>query len=1195
MIHRFRDMAHSLFSRNVWALLLLFASLVAVVNVFTDRRVDVSEFVAKRFSGKMNKRFMMLERYMEQASSSPSGEWLELKDFPEDMVIYRYEGDTLQSWANQFSLDNDDIGTRLFLHRFMNLRYNFISPLAEADTSVKYMNIGPKWYLVKAVAAGQGRRIIGGLEVRNSEDARTLNGVNPRFRLSDRFSVFPISCSGGEVISVEGCPVIKLIQETAVVMPVRIDATLVWLSLIFCIAAVLAYLHFHRNLRTMFTAMGIITLAISIVFMMGDRMMGSSELFSPAVYASGTVLYSLGAVIIINVWLSAMAYAVYMTRRKIFRSAMSGKWQSGLTVAVTFAGLVLLLLYMTFSMRSLMLNSSISLELYRLVQFGRFTLYVYLSYLLLLLAAALLIQVARAGVYRLTGRKYNVLSAGGRLVFSLFCGLYLLAMFSVSGAEKENSRVEIWMNRLSIDRNLGLELQLRSVENAIAADNSIMEIMDATRDYKVILGRITETYMSRISKEYDIDLYLYRENMSDPQVVKYFNERVVGAVQIAPDSRFVYSRSDRGMARYTGLFVYYAPGKGTMKMLLGINSRGDREERGYSLILDSGSPEAVLLPRVFSYAKYINGKLVSYKGDYPYPTVLAGEFRADNVPGELYRQTSGQYVHFFKRISPDECVVVTRQKISIGQYVMAACMICLVAYSLISLAGLFRGPRNRAGKNYYKSRVNAVLFFSMFLTLVTMSIIMLAFIYKRNEANMMNLMTGKITVIQSLMTNRVRLQASYKDMAGQEMTAVIGDIGNYTGSDISLYSPGGKLFNTTAPEVFERMIMGSRTNSEAYGNIMYGNKRYYIHRERVAGRSFYAMYAPLFNDKGTLLAILCAPYTDSGLSFKTDAISHSVAVVAIFIILLIFTRIFTVRIVDKMFRPITEMGRKMLYARTEGLEYIIYDKDDELSGLVRAYNLMVHDLSESGKQVAQAERERAWSEMARQVAHEIKNPLTPMKLQIQRLIRLKSKNDPMWEEKFEDISRLILDSINVLTDTANEFSTFAKLYTEEMVPINLDGMASDQVSMFDDKDNVTFEYFGLKDTWITGPKPQLVRVFVNLLTNAVQAIENQQSEDSEAGLEPVHGQIILSVRNSTREGFYDIVVEDNGPGIKDENRERLFTPNFTTKSSGTGLGLAICKNILERCGGEISYSRSFSLKGACFTVRYPKGERPTSA
>ena len=567
---------------------------------------------------------------------------------------------------------------------------------------------------------------------------------------------------------------------------------------------------------------------------------------------------------------------------------------------------------------------------------------------------------------------------------------------------------------------------------------------------------------------------------------------------------------------------------------------------------------------------------------------MSGQFKEDGRDPYHNRIASGSYVHFFNHVSPEEVVILSRPRISILQYILSAGIVCLLTYFWISLCCLRRKRRGDFEKNYYKSRVNTVLFLSMLMTLVTMSVIMVFFVYKRNDANVMRLMSSKISTIQSLMENETRALHSYRDMPANEVSAIIDNIGDYTRSDITLYSPGGKVFNTTAPEIFENMIIGSRTNDEAYRNIMYNNKRYYIHKESLGGKSFYTMYAPIFNDEGKVMAILSAPYTDSGLSFKTDAIFHSVFVMTVFFILLIITRFFTTRVVDKMFRPIIDMGRKMVYARTAGLEYIIYDKEDEISGLVRAYNLMVHDLSESSKQVAQVERERAWSEMARQVAHEIKNPLTPMKLQIQRLIRLKSKNDPSWETKFDDISRLVLDSIEVLTDTANEFSTFAKLYTEEMVPIDLDRMASDQISMFDDKDNITFQYFGLKDALVMGPKPQLIRVFVNLLTNAVQAIENQQTEDMEAGREPKHGQIILSVRNSSKEGFYDIVVEDNGPGIKDENRNRLFTPNFTTKSSGTGLGLAICRNILERCGGEISYSRSFSIQGACFTVRFPK-------
>jgi signal transduction histidine kinase len=124
---------------------------------------------------------------------------------------------------------------------------------------------------------------------------------------------------------------------------------------------------------------------------------------------------------------------------------------------------------------------------------------------------------------------------------------------------------------------------------------------------------------------------------------------------------------------------------------------------------------------------------------------------------------------------------------------------------------------------------------------------------------------------------------------------------------------------------------------------------------------------------------------------------------------------------------------------------------------------------------------------------------------------------------------------------------------------------------------------------VTGPKPQLTRVFVNLITNSVQAIEIQQQEAAEAGKEPARGRVTVSLRHSTKDGFYDIVFEDNGPGVKPENQPKLFTPNFTTKSAGTGLGLAICRSILEKCGADITYSKSFSLEGACFTIRYPKG------
>ena len=183
----------------------------------------------------------------------------------------------------------------------------------------------------------------------------------------------------------------------------------------------------------------------------------------------------------------------------------------------------------------------------------------------------------------------------------------------------------------------------------------------------------------------------------------------------------------------------------------------------------------------------------------------------------------------------------------------------------------------------------------------------------------------------------------------------------------------------------------------------------------------------------------------------------------------------------------------------------------------------------------------------------------------------------------------MLEHIDILTETANEFSTFAKLYSEEPVLLDLDKTLKDQLLIFDNRENIRIEYVGLEEAFVMAPKPQLIRVFVNLITNAIQAVEIQQEHDQDMEIQS-EGRVFISLRKSTREGYYDITFEDNGPGVSEENLNRLFTPNFTTKSSGTGLGLAICRNIVEKCEGEIHYQRSFALGGAAFIVTIPKHE-----
>jgi len=260
------------------------------------------------------------------------------------------------------------------------------------------------------------------------------------------------------------------------------------------------------------------------------------------------------------------------------------------------------------------------------------------------------------------------------------------------------------------------------------------------------------------------------------------------------------------------------------------------------------------------------------------------------------------------------------------------------------------------------------------------------------------------------------------------------------------------------------------------------------------------------------------------------------------------------------------------------LEPLEYNQDDEITPLVQAYNRMVHDLGESSRRLAQVERDKAWTDMARRVAHDLKNPLTPIKLQLQMLMRMKASGNPAWQDRFDEVASTVLYHVDLLADSADQFSTFAKMYDQKPEKLDLDALVRQEVDLFDSREDISLEYFGLPSAWVLAPRPQLTRVVVNLITNAIQAVDENAGEK----------RLVVSVRNAVEDGFYDIVVEDNGPGVSEDKQELIFTPDFTTKTSGSGLGLAICKRIVDHCGGNISCSRSFALGGACFTVKYPK-------
>ena len=1150
------------------------------------------ERVAKSAKTRIRNRINILDTYILKALDNSLDDNICLEDLPDDMVIYKYVNDSLKSWSNQFSVLNDDISTKMVFQRLTNLKNRLVSPLIDVTEELSYMNLGPKWYLVKLVTGDNNEKVIAGIEIKNTlidDIRRNDNGINRHLNIPARYTVLPLNYSGGTAVSIDDKPLFKIICDSTSLVPFFTNSLLRWLGLIFLTLASILFLAGKRTTKNFLTVVGVLTAMLAMAFVWGLQMDGNSEIFSPTTYAYGTIFFSLGALFLLNSYITLISICTYLASGIAMDWARKDKAQRKRRLKIYCTGLgaaiVGIIIYTHLTLKSILLNSNISLELYRWNSNIPNTIGVYISYIGLLFCIILFLKMLSPAVRELYGIRYNILTTRNLAICALCAATYFSVTSGIIGFRREQDRIAVWANRLSVDRDLGLEIRLKTIEEEIAGDKIISSLSRLNDAEGMILNRISETYLSRIRHDYSLGLKMLRRN--DTDLIDYYNDIIRSGSPISEGSHFIFVTDGIGHSKYVGIFLFYSADDGLNTMMLEIEPNSSRDDKGYYSILgEFSTPGDINIPSIYSYAKYSDGKLISYKGNYPYPTIFDQTDDLEGNDSVVLREK--KQTHFLHNVSDNELIIISRPKRNSMVYFTSFSYLFLALMAIMYIFTRAQRKKTTARSNYFKARINTILFVSSTLILASLTVVSVFFVYKRNEENMRNLMSGRITTIQALVGSQAKGAKTYSDLQTPAFRNILENISATTKSDITLYTPEGKVFYSTTPEVFDKMVLGNRIDQDAYHNISHLNQRFFINREKISDYSYWVLYAPIFNNDREIVAIASSPYTEGDYDFRREAFFHAALLINLFLLLLILSLLFSTREVNHLFSPLIEMGKKMNTADIHNLETIKYSGEDEISSLVEAYNRMVKELADSTVRLAQAERDKAWSQMARQVAHEIKNPLTPIKLEIQRLIRLKTNGNPKWEEKFDQVSNVILEHIDILTETANEFSTFAKLYSEEPVLIDLDKTLKEQLMIFDNKENIDIQYIGMEGAMVMAPRPQLIRVFVNLITNAIQAVEIAQKEAEETGNEPIKGQVLICLRNSTKEGCYDVVVDDNGPGVKEENQSKLFTPNFTTKSGGTGLGLAICRNIIEKCDGEITYRKSFGLGGASFTVTLPK-------
>lgn len=627
-----------------------------------------------------------------------------------------------------------------------------------------------------------------------------------------------------------------------------------------------------------------------------------------------------------------------------------------------------------------------------------------------------------------------------------------------------------------------------------------------------------------------------------------------------------------------------------------------------------------------SYAGYNHGQLVYTEGDFDYANRFPAELLADTL-GRLYTTgfTRRSFHHFAVRGTLDRTVVVTTATYSLSDWLANfSFQFLLSSFFWLLLGGgalLVRG-RSLPRLNF-STRIQLLLNVGIVVPLLVVSVAtasQLIASYQRDLSRTYE-RRGQLA-LESLRRQRHLLSDT---TARPTLAALAKTVAALTETDLNLYDAHGELLASSQPLIFDAGLLGPLLNPHAMTMLRERNRPRALLTERAGSLSFNSLYLPvragageavvadlaghtlgaalrgtaakaatlaavpvrtnpddIAAPTGPILGYVGIPFFDSEKELNTKLTELFTTILNIFTLMfLLFLGLafLAARQLTAPLKLITEkLTQTTLTGENELLDY--RSSDDEIGLLVREYNTMLTKLEASKRELAAQEKEAAWREMARQVAHEIKNPLTPMKLSLQFLQKAINERRPNAEELIGRISQTLITQIDVLSDIATSFSTFTNLPTMRPERLDVAAILRRCTSLHQpDVDDGALDLALPADVEtgryvVFADENLLVRTFNNLLINARQAVPEGRAPHIDVSLEALGTK---GVR---------VAIRDNGAGIPEEVREKVFVPNFTTKASGSGIGLAVAKRGIESAGGKIWFETRVG-EGTDFFIELP--------
>ncbi len=787
------------------------------------------------------------------------------------------------------------------------------------------------------------------------------------------------------------------------------------------------------------------------------------------------------------------------------------------------------------------------------------------------------------GILVLSLLAYSIYEQNRKINFSLSVSLLFIFSMIVThalrdyGTKKDIKQGKDLLKELSQNRDVIAEYLFDDLGGKISENHELKSLLnsDNTSDQE-LYKYIKQHYFNGFWEKYDLQVNpcfvgdsIQLINGSDKIECSGFFEDIIKQDGEQVTDNFYFLENNNGRISYLGS-VEFSNGE---KIYFEFDSKFKPDGLGFPILLLDKQIERRSLDVSYSFAMYKNGTLSKQKGVYNFSTSL-DYYLEPSKEWERIEKDGVEHLVF----SREDTTYLLSKKLTGTWDQMAFYSYLFAFFSIVMVVGtiLFKVVyKQELFTGSFKARFQALIVFILFFS--TLFIGLGSVYYLKNQYNEKNFdaISEKIQSVKIEVEHKLGKQESLGEDDLEYIQIILEKFSGVFFTDINLFDPNGELISSSQPKIFEEGLLGKRMDPLAMYQMLYNSHSQFVQIEEIEGMQYLSAYVPFYNMRGELLAYLNLPYFARSNDLKDEISNFLVAMLNIYALLIVIALVVALIITNKITEPLIIIQEKMAGIQLgKKNELIDYKGKDEIGKLINEYNRMVVEIAESAQRFAESEREDAWREMAKQVAHEIKNPLTPMKLSIQHLqMRWDTMTPDEKEERFINFSKNLVEQIDTLSAIASEFSSFAKLKDANFSEVDLMSLVNSSVGVYDGTNDIKVSCDCEIDYRILGDKDQILRVFNNLIKNAIQAIPKDRE-----------GRVSVSIAEEGDSIF--VSVTDNGNGVSQENQDKIFVPNFTTKNSGMGLGLAMVQKIIENMNGEITFKTTPEI-GTVFILKFP--------